>query len=125
MNRLQSVSWLGQSGSVSRVIVTLNPVWQPQPDAIQCRRTYYLPIVSSAAVQAAQHLNLINKAGNVSYAGAWMGYAFHEDGFRAGLAVANKIRTGKYENLIRFRSGYIGIDRLIHEHWRILSLLLE
>lgn len=110
MNRLQSVSWPGQPGSVGRVIVTLNPVQQRPRDEIQCRRSYYLPIISSAALQAAQHLDLLNKADNVSYAGAWMGYTFHEDGFMAGLAVANKIRTDKYENPTRFRSGYIGID---------------
>lgn len=103
MNRLQSLPWPGQPGSVGRVIVTLNPV--RQPDAIQCRRTYYLPIISSAGVLAAQHLDELNRADNVSYAGAWMGYAFHEDGFSAGLAVANKIRTGTYENPTRFRSG--------------------
>lgn len=103
MNRLQSLPWPGQPGSVGRVIVTLNPVREPA--AIQCRRTYFLPIISSAAVQAARHLDQLNEADNVSFAGAWMGYAFHEDGFCAGLAVANKIRTGTYENPTRFRSG--------------------
>ncbi|KUL88983.1 hypothetical protein ZTR_06086 [Talaromyces verruculosus] len=104
MNRLQSVSWPSQPGSVGRVIVTLNPVQQRQRDEIQCRRSYYLPIISSAALQAAQHLDLLNKADNVSY-------AFHEDGFMAGLAVANKIRTDKYENPTQFQLGNIGIDR--------------
>lgn len=103
MNRLQSIPFPGQLGSPGRVIVTLNPL--RQPDAIQCQRIYYLPIISSAGVQAARHLDLLNKADNTSYAGAWMGYAFHEDGFSAGLAVAKKIRTGVYDNPTRFRSG--------------------
>ncbi|GAM42815.1 hypothetical protein TCE0_044r17131 [Talaromyces pinophilus] len=103
MYRLRSLPWPGKPGSVGRVIVTLNPV--RQPDAIQCRRTYYLSIISSAGVLAARNLDVLNKADNVSYTGAWMGYAFHGGGSGAGLAVANKIRTGTYENPTRFRSG--------------------
>lgn len=103
MNRLQSIPFPGQPGSPGRVIVTLNPLRQPK--AIQCQRTYYLPIISSAAVQASRQLDLLNKSDNISFAGAWMGFAFHEDGFSAGLAVAKKIRTGIYENPTRFRFG--------------------
>jgi predicted NAD/FAD-binding protein len=103
MNRLQSIPWPGQPGSPGRVIVTLNPL--RQPDSIQCQRTYHLPIICSAGVKAARKLHLLNEADNVSFAGAWMGFAFHEDGFSAGLAVAKKILTGTYENPTRFRSG--------------------
>ncbi|RAO66186.1 uncharacterized protein BHQ10_002198 [Talaromyces amestolkiae] len=103
MNRLQSIPFPGRPGSPGRVIVTLNPL--QKPEAIQCQRTYYLPIISSAAVQASRHLDLLNKSDNISFAGAWMGFAFHEDGFIAGLAVAKKIRTGVYENPTRFRFG--------------------
>lgn len=103
MNRLQSIPLPGQLGSPGRVIVTLNGI--KKPDAVQCRRTYYVPIISSASIHAAHDLALLNKADNVSYAGAWMGYAFHEDGFLAGLAVAKKIRTGIYENTTRVRFG--------------------
>ncbi|KAF4965351.1 hypothetical protein F66182_18026, partial [Fusarium sp. NRRL 66182] len=82
MNRLQSITFPGQPGSPGRVIVTLNPLRQPK--AIQCQRTYYLPIISSAAVQESRQLDLLNKSDNISFAGAWMGFAFHEDGFSAG-----------------------------------------
>lgn len=48
---------------------------------------------------------MINTADNISFAGAWMGYAFHEDGFNAGLAVARKILTGDYQNMTSVRYG--------------------
>lgn len=122
MNRLQSIPWPGQPGSVGRVIVTLNPI--RRPDAIQCQRTYYLPIISSAGVKAAGKLDLLNEADNVSYAGAWMGYAFHEDGFSAGLAVAKKIRTGNYQNPSRFRYGEELKDSIPHLSLKIRLLRL-
>jgi hypothetical protein len=46
-----------------------------------------------SALQAAQHLDLLNKADNVGYAGAWRGYVFYEDGFRAGLGRTRFVQT--------------------------------
>jgi predicted NAD/FAD-binding protein len=41
------------------------------------------------------HLDRINGAGNISFAGAWMGFGFHEDGFAAGAHVARWLIQGR------------------------------
>lgn len=41
------------------------------------------------------HLNKINGVANVSFAGAWMGFGFHEDGFAAGAHVARTLIDGR------------------------------
>lgn len=41
------------------------------------------------------HLDRINGVGNISLAGAWMGFGFHEDGFAAGAHVARRLIKGR------------------------------
>jgi predicted NAD/FAD-binding protein len=107
MNKLQSIPYLDQPGSPGRVFVSLNPTRTPL--YIQYRQIYHHPIIDSKSVHATRRLHLINNTTvdnkNISFAGAWMGYAFHEDGFNAGLAVARKLSTGKYENPTSVRYG--------------------
>ena len=38
--------------------------------------------------EAQKSLNLIQGMGGIWYAGAWLGYGFHEDGLTSGLRVA-------------------------------------
>ena len=89
MNRLQSIPLPGEPGSPGRVLVSMNPIDPPS----KVKGTYYYrhPLFSSASISAAKSLHLINGLANVSFAGAWMGYGFHEDGFAAGLQAARKI----------------------------------
>lgn len=42
-----------------------------------------------------QHLHRINGVKSVSFAGAWMGFGFHEDGFAAGAHVARMLMDGR------------------------------
>lgn len=42
----------------------------------------------------APHLNRINGVRGISYAGAWMGFGFHEDGFVAGAHAAEMLVAG-------------------------------
>ena len=89
MNRLQGIPLPGNKRSPGRVLVTMNPIRDPL--STQSRHVYYHPIISSESISAAERLSLVNSASNVKFAGAWMGYGFHEDGFVAGRQVAEGI----------------------------------
>jgi predicted NAD/FAD-binding protein len=82
----------------------MNPIRTPQ--SIRSQHLYYHPILDSPSIQASRDLNALNRASpNMSFAGAWMGYGFHEDGFAAGLDVSHKLLTGKYETQSSVRYG--------------------
>ncbi|KAL2822228.1 hypothetical protein BDW59DRAFT_163821 [Aspergillus cavernicola] len=58
---------------------------------------YRHPKITPKSVQALKRLPSLRYGGDVSFAGAWMGYGFHEDGFVAGLQVAKKIIGEKHD----------------------------
>ena len=89
MNRLQGIPMPGKPGSPGRVLVSMNPIHSPAK--VKGTFIYRHPLFSSASVLASERLHLINGVANVSFAGAWMGYGFHEDGFTAGLHAAQNI----------------------------------
>jgi predicted NAD/FAD-binding protein len=104
MNRLQEIPGPGSPGSPGRILISMNPIRTPQ--SIRTQHLYYHPILDSPSIQASRSLNELNRASpNISFAGAWMGYGFHEDGFAAGLEVSHKLRTGEYENQSSVRYG--------------------
>jgi predicted NAD/FAD-binding protein len=70
------------------VLVTLNPIAEPDPDTVQGRWTYNHPLYTSEAVQAQKLLPRIQNTRGLSYCGAWTKYGFHEDGFSSGIKVA-------------------------------------
>ncbi|GAP89027.1 putative amine oxidase [Rosellinia necatrix] len=70
------------------VLVTLNPIHEPKPGKVQGRYSYSHPIYTPEAVRALEQLPRIQNKRGISYAGAWTGYGFHEDGFSSGLQVA-------------------------------------
>ncbi len=80
------------------VIVSLNPIDEPDPSRVIASFDYAHPVFDSAAIDAQQNLDLIQGQHNTWFAGAWTGYGFHEDGLKSGLAVAQAIndRGGKY-----------------------------
>lgn len=95
MNRLQGIPLPGEDGSPGRVLVSMNPIHSPR--AVKGVYKYRHPLFSSASVLASKSLHAINGVTSVSFAGAWMGYGFHEDGFAAGLDAAGRIlqKTGR------------------------------
>ncbi|CRG83868.1 hypothetical protein PISL3812_01224 [Talaromyces islandicus] len=104
MNRLQEIPGPGLSGSPGRILISMNPIRTPQ--SIRSQHLYYHPILDSPSIQASRDLNVLNRASpNISFAGAWMGYGFHEDGFAAGLDVSHKLLTGEYETQSSVRYG--------------------
>jgi uncharacterized protein len=70
------------------VIVTLNPGDEPRPASVIDRYTYAHPVFDQAGIAAQGRLPQLQGRRNTWFCGAWAGYGFHEDGLKAGMAVA-------------------------------------
>ena len=73
------------------VVVSLNPTKPIDPTKIIAAIDYAHPVFDLAAIDAQQHLPEIQGQQHTWFAGAWMGYGFHEDGLKAGLGVARQL----------------------------------
>jgi predicted NAD/FAD-binding protein len=85
LNRLQPLPW------EQAVVVSLNPVRPIAPEKIIGEYDYAHPVFDLAAVAAQADMPALQGKNSRYYAGAWMGYGFHEDGLKAGLAAAAKL----------------------------------
>ncbi len=87
MNRLQGLE------AADEYLVTLNPEGWVDPAAAVARMTYAHPIFTPESVAAAQSLR---SAGGprLAFAGAHLGWGFHEDGCRSGVEAAEKFGGG-------------------------------
>ncbi|KAH0614597.1 uncharacterized protein H6S33_000233 [Morchella sextelata] len=70
------------------VLVTLNPLSPPDPATVQGVYEYEHPLYTPEAVAAQRRLPEIQGKRGITFAGAWTGYGFHEDGFTSGLRAA-------------------------------------
>ncbi|KAF9062260.1 hypothetical protein BDP27DRAFT_1300480, partial [Rhodocollybia butyracea] len=70
------------------VLITLNPAFEPRPESILSRWSYDHPLVDSQASVAQDLMRTIQGTRSISYAGAYLKYGFHEDGFTAGVTAA-------------------------------------
>ncbi|KAI0766368.1 FAD/NAD(P)-binding domain-containing protein [Trametes elegans] len=84
MNELQHLS----TEKYGPVLVTLNPPFDPKPQFEVGRYQYDHPILSEDAIRAQAEMPSIQRTRGISYAGAWLKYGFHEDGFASGLRAA-------------------------------------
>ena len=75
------------------VIVSLNPIDEPDPSSVIASYDYAHPVFDRAAIAAQKQLRQIQGKYKTWFAGAWTGYGFHEDGLKSGLAVAQAIDT--------------------------------
>ena len=82
MNRLQGID------RAHPLFVSLNPDRAPDPARVHAELAYDHPVMDAEAFAGQRALAAVQGRGGVWYAGAWLGYGFHEDGLRAGLAVA-------------------------------------
>jgi predicted NAD/FAD-binding protein len=73
------------------VIVSLNPINEIDSKKIAATFNYTHPIFDLKSTAAQQRMHLIQGRLNTWYAGAWMGYGFHEDGHKAGLSAAKAL----------------------------------
>jgi predicted NAD/FAD-binding protein len=82
LNRLQPLPF------ATPVIVSLNPLDEPDPATVLASFDYAHPVFDAGAVAAQALLGDLQGVRNTWFAGAWTGYGFHEDGLKSGLAVA-------------------------------------
>lgn len=82
INKLQTLPF------AQPVVVTLNPSHQPRADRVIDRYTYAHPVFDVGSLAAQAQLPQLQGHRNTWYCGAWAGYGFHEDGLKAGMAVA-------------------------------------
>ena len=73
------------------VIVSLNPVREIDPKQVLGEYHYAHPVFDLAAIQAQTRMPELQGQQHTWFAGAWMGYGFHEDGFKAGRAAAQGV----------------------------------
>lgn len=85
LNQLQPLPWQ------QPVVVSLNPLRQPDPARVIGRYDYAHPVFDEAAVRAQARLPEIQGAGGIWFAGAWTRYGFHEDGLLSGLRAAQQV----------------------------------
>ena len=74
------------------LVESLNPVRPIDPACIIAEFEYAHPVFDAAAVDAQRRLGSLQGRRHTWYAGAWLGYGFHEDGLRAGEAVAEALQ---------------------------------
>ena len=85
MNELQNLQ------TTQDVFVTLNPSTEPSPESVIGSYNYEHPIFDAATIKAQRDIWSFQGRGGIWYAGAWLGFGFHEDGIQAGLAVAESM----------------------------------
>ena len=80
LNKLQNLP-----EDVPPLFVTLNPATPPCPDRVLRTFDYSHPQYSGESVAAQEALHKLQGKDGVWWAGAYLGYGFHEDGLTAGL----------------------------------------
>ena len=84
MNRLQGLE------VADDLVVTLNGTELVDPATVVAEMTYAHPVFTTAAVEAAQRLRTAG-GDRLAFAGAHLGWGFHEDGCRSGVEAAARL----------------------------------
>jgi uncharacterized protein len=77
------------------VIVSLNPVQEPDPARVHGEYHYSHPVFTRQARQAQLALKLRNGRDGIWLAGAWLGYGFHEDGLVSALNLVRRMQVAE------------------------------
>jgi uncharacterized protein len=85
INRLQPLPW------PQPVLVSLNPIRTIDPAHILGEYDYAHPVFDLAAMAAQRDVPKLQGNQGTYFCGAWMGYGFHEDGLKAGVAAARQL----------------------------------
>ncbi len=85
LNRLQPLP------TPQPVIVSLNPTRAIGPREVIGEYEYAHPVFDLAAIRAQAQVPALQGQQHTFFAGAWMGYGFHEDGLKAGLQAARAL----------------------------------
>lgn len=70
------------------ILVTLNPMREPEPSKVIAKFSYDHPMFDEGAMTAQKHLETIQGLHGCWFAGAYTGYGFHEDGLRSAARIA-------------------------------------
>jgi predicted NAD/FAD-binding protein len=73
------------------VVVSLNPIRTIDPHKVIRQIDYAHPVFDLVAMDAQNQMQHLQGQQHTWYAGAWMGYGFHEDGLKAGMSVARQL----------------------------------
>ncbi|PMD59603.1 uncharacterized protein K444DRAFT_643379 [Hyaloscypha bicolor E] len=73
------------------IFTTLNPIHLPSLSTIQGIYHHKHPIFDHQAQTAQAEMGKLQGKRDIWLAGAWLGYGFHEDGFRSGIEAARAI----------------------------------
>ena len=82
-NRLQKLN------TKTQFFITLNPPSLPNDECILYETTYSHPVLVKAWNDNNDDFYDLNQHGDILFCGAYLGYGFHEDGFRSGKLVAD------------------------------------
>jgi predicted NAD/FAD-binding protein len=93
MNKLQSLD------ESRPLFVTMNPVTAPRRDLVFAEFAYEHPLFDRAAIDAQARLPAIQGKDRLWFCGAWCKYGFHEDGFTAGLQVAQALGATPFSDV--------------------------
>lgn len=74
------------------VVVSLNPQREIDEKHVVGRYDYAHPVFDLAAIRAQTQVPALQGHLRTHFCGAWMGYGFHEDGLKAGMAAAASVR---------------------------------
>ena len=85
MNRLQPLA------TSTDIFVTLNPMHDFAEGTVMREIDYEHPLFDAGAIAAQRDVWQIQGVQRTWFAGAWLGYGFHEDGLQSGLEVAERI----------------------------------
>ena len=85
LNRLQPLPWQ------QPVLVSLNPVREPDPKQVHAEFDYEHPVFDQRAIDAQSELPQIQGKAHIWFCGAWTRYGFHEDGLMSGQNVAQSL----------------------------------
>lgn len=85
INRLQPLPF------AEPVIVSLNPLREPERTRVVGEYEWEHPVFDSAALAAQATLKRLQGQQRTWFAGAWCGYGFHEDGLAAGQDAARDV----------------------------------
>ncbi len=85
MNRLQNLD------PERPLFVTMNPLREPDPATVFARISYEHPVFDTAAIAAQRALPAIQGRRRLWFCGSYAGWGFHEDGLKAGIAVATAL----------------------------------
>lgn len=82
---------LQRLGGDATYCVSVNPGDRVDPARILASFDYAHPVYSLATLEAQRRVEALQGQRGTYYAGAHLGYGFHEDGARSGLAVAERL----------------------------------